>query len=458
MLLLFVVFGAAVLAFTLATVNRRGPNDVDTSSHLLSRRERYAVTWWLERGYFHTGGMMVHPDMQNNPLLYRSAVGGDLISGFLLEKIWIAITGHPNWHLLDIHNQVVSMLTSALLGLLGFRLARRFGLPWLHSFTLGIVLQAVYFTFPDNLWIYWEMSARGWWLPFACVFLLLDERLADGEPNRIAMIAQPVAAFLMTYMEYVAATAFLGSYVITSLLLSERRPNLKRLALITVIPLFAALALFQTQLAVAKRLNPQMPIQGQTFMYRSGLDGDTTYYGGHLDIAYRRDTARANWQPPSIRPLLFHWPSLFFTSVAALVFMIISAMRGRVPWPALVSVFSLLGAYLIYGAVFSQAFVIHPYFYDMMLFTPLMIVLFIVTPGLIEPMVSQRGLLVVVAVFLGIWVSMVQLRIFAIWYPTPKQEQKIGARRKNRAPVEQRPGGPLPQVPDGAQEGRAVSL
>jgi hypothetical protein len=456
LLLLFFLFGVSLLAFDLLTLHSPSAVEINTSIPTM-RREEFSMNWWLQHGYFHSAGMKINPDVQNNPRLYRSVTGGSIVSGFLVVKLSQAITGHPNWRLMRMQNEAVSMLAAVLLGLLGYRLSRRFGVRPLHAFALALMLEAVYFTFPDNLWIFWEMTPRAWWLPFACIFLLADEARLDRPSDRGLMIVQAAAAFLLTYMEHVAGAAFIASYVLLALLLGERRPSWRQLALVTIVPMIAALVMFQAQFALAKALNPELPVTGAGFMKRTGLDGETIYYNGHLDIAHRRDIAARNFAPENIRPLLFQWPWLFFTSVTALAGMMIAGMRGRVPRPAMVSVLSLLGAYLLYAAVFSEALVVHPYYYDMMLFTPLMIALFVVVPSLIEPMTREQGVIIVITVFFGIWLSWVQMRDYAVWYPQPP-EKKVGHGGRTVPRVEQWTGVPLPQPPESAQEGRALSL
>jgi len=452
LLSLFLLFGALLLGFALATVHHRSAEELATVS--TAKREQFTTTWWLQHGYFRSAGLLVFPGPHDVPQVYQSATGGYLVSGFVLEKLYAAITGHPSWRLLKLHNQLVSLLSSVLLALLAFRLARRFGMRPLHAFAVAAAFQAVYFTFPDNLLIYWEMTARGWWLPFVCLFLLADLE----PPSRTTMIVQAVSAFFLTYMEYVAGLGFLASWLLIVLLSGERRASWKRLALVTAVPIILALGIFKGQLALAKALDPQLQTVGSEFSFRTGLDGSTQYYNGHLDIAYGRDLARRNFGTEKTRPLFFRWPWLFFASAAATIFIVIGAMRGRVPHDAVVALLSLLGAYLIYAAVFSQAVVIHPYYYDVMLFTPLMLALFVLTPSLIETMTREKGLTAIVAVFLALWVSMVQLRNYAILFPPPPPEKKVGHGGRTVPRVEQWTGVPLPQPPESAQEGRTLSL
>jgi hypothetical protein len=100
-------------------------------------------------------------------------------------------------------------------------------------------------------------------------------------------------------------------------------------------------------------------------------------------------------------------------------------MRGRVTKHEVAVLASLLGAYLLYAAFFSQAVMIHPYLYDVMLFTPLVVALFSVVPALVESITDHRGIAVLVAVFLAIWVSLVQLRQYALRYPQPEKVTSV---------------------------------
>jgi hypothetical protein len=411
-------FGALVMAFASVTVDRGATTVLDTTpyserTHVLSRTHM-RVTYWLEHGYFASCGLMVS-ESTKGPALYGSSTGAPLISGFVVEKIWSAITGHPSWRLLALHNRLVLLLTAALFALLAFRLARRLGLRPLHALAAAMALEAVWYTFPDNLMTIFEMTGRTWWLAGACVFLLIEERRA--EPSRTSTVAMALVAFFATYAEYIAGTAFLLSYAVITIIAGKERPALKRLIVTCLLPIVLAIGIHRTQIACARAFHPRVEIDGNGFFFRTGLDGSPMYYGDHLDIAYGRNVARANYKPEAIRPLLFRWQWLFFASAAATLFILISAMRGRVPRIAIVSLLSLLGAYLIYAAVFSQAVVIHPYYYDMMLFTPLMLALFVLTPSLIESVTREKGVTVIVAIFLAIWVSMVQLRKYAITFP-----------------------------------------
>jgi hypothetical protein len=421
--LLFLAVGAVVLSFAYLTVHHRSPQELSQNS--MAQRSHFSIDYWLQHGYFRSGGLAVRTG-GTSPLYYhRSSTGGRFITGFIVEKIYFALTGHTSWRLLALHNQVVSLLTATLLGLLGFRLAVRTGATPPHAFVLALCVQAVHFTFPDNLSLYWGTTGREWFLLFAAAFLLLDER-GQEQRTRTLDVLQAVAAFFLVYMEYLAGIAFIVAYIVATLILGSERATLKRMAMTCVLPLVLALGVFGSQLAYVHLQYPKVPKEGSGFLTRTGMDGDARYYGDHLDIAYGRNVARQNF--PHNRPFLFRWPWLFYAGATALVITLIAAMRGRVPRVAVVALISLLGAHFLYAALFSQAVVIHPYLFDVLLFTPLALALFAVVPALAETSTDHRGIAVLAVFFLAVWVSMVQLRRFAMQYPieAPKVSASSG--------------------------------
>jgi hypothetical protein len=411
LLLIFLGVGAVAFAFACATIYNRTSAEIQTNPNAI--RQHYVLDYWLQHGYFHSAGITVRED--GKPYFYKSSTGGCLVSTFVVAKIYQAITGRYGWRLVALHNEVISLIGSTLFGLLGFRLARRAGVPDFHALLLGVSLQLVHFTFPTNLALYWEMTGRGWWLPFAMIFLLLEERAVDRR-TRALTIAQALSVFLFTYMEYIAGVSFIASYIIITLAFTSNRVVVKRLLLACVLPGVLALSVFVSQRMLVNALYPDIPKKGSTFISRTGLDGSLQYYGDHLDIAFRRDTARGNWAEKS-RPFLFHWPWLFIAGTVAVLYTLIGSMRARVPVAATTALVSLAGAYVIYAAMFSQSMVVHPYLYDVMLITPLILALFVIVPAMIESTVRRRGIAIAFAVFFALWMCMVHLRDYAVWYP-----------------------------------------
>lgn len=402
----FLFTGLLLLAFVFLTVHRRPATQL--AANLGAARTHTAVMNWSTRGYFASCGLMVRADT-SPPQIYRSSTGGWLLSSFVLEKLWMAATGRYSWRLIAWHNQVVLVLTASLLALLAYRLARRLGVELLHAIALGIAVELVHFTFPSNLAGYWELGGQAFAMLFLVIFLLCEER-------RLTVL-QAAAMFALTYMEYILGVMFLVAFAIVSLLLPER-PPLRRLLYVLVIPCVAALSVFGVQRLALRQLEQRhaVTVEGSPFAFRSGLDGDATYYTDHLGIAFRRDIARANF--PVNRETLFRWPALFFAGVLALLATLAAYARDRVPRVAGLVPVSMAGAYLLYATVFSQAVVVHPYLYDRILVAPLVLAAFALLPALLEQFTTRRGVVVTVAVFCALWLCFFQLRLYALWFPT----------------------------------------
>jgi hypothetical protein len=397
--LLFLAIGLCTLAYAWLTVHRRA----DFAENPGAVRTRIELTQWLSHGYFASYGLLM--PTSDPTMLYRSSSGAYRISGYV-----VALIGGFDAHAQALHNQLVSLLTSVLFALLAFRLALRLGVSYVHALALAVSAQLVLFTFPENLALYWDMSAQAYWLLPAFAFLVLEERAVDGR-TRKTNVAQALTVFAMTYVEYVSATMFLFAYLLAMLLMNEERPPLKRLLLMLGAPWLAAMALFGMQLALGG-MDDDVKLVGSRFLYRTGLDGDAELYKTPLDIAFGRDIVRA--QRPAAREQLFRWPVLFFSGVLAVLAMFIAYVRRKVPRITILPLIALLGSYLLYAGVFSQAVALHPYLYDLLLVPALVLALFALLPAHVE---SDRGLITLVTFLAAAWTALFQLRLYAMAYP-----------------------------------------
>jgi hypothetical protein len=411
---LFLSVGLVVFIAAFLTVHRRPPQELAVNGGSL--RSRYVLSHWLNEGYFHYFGLTLL-QTPGEVAIYSSSTGGYLVSAFVLEEFYMTLFGRYSWRLIAIHNELVSLLLSALLGLLAFRVSRRIGLDMRLAFAAGASIVIVMFTFPDNLALYWEMSAQAYWLLFATIFLLVEERCLDGDRTHILSLLQAIAAFLMTIMESIAGLAFVSAMAATIFLLEQRRGSWKRFLFLALAPFLAALMLHGIQSFAASRRFPQIPQRGSTFMVRSGLDGESLYYGDHLDIAGRRVWARLNW--PANRKYLFRWTWVFLLGSISTMIMMAAYLAGRVPRIAIETLTWLAGAWLLYAAVFSQSLVIHPYLHDVMLFAPLSLALFAFVPALVESRTRGSGAILLIVVFCAIWYAFFQMRLYALRYPMP---------------------------------------
>lgn len=410
----YLAIAVAVLIVTLFTVNKRQPEEFLAKPN--SVRSHVVLSHWLNEGYFHYVGMINRtPDATS---IYRSSTGGYMVSGFIVEKLYSMMFGHYSYRLLALHNQIISAILSALAGLLAYRLARRFDLETRLALIIGAAIVAVIFTFPDNLDLYWEMSPQAYALLFALVFLLIEERSIDLPSRpRSLLIAQAIAIFLMAVMESIVTMGFAAS-IAAILVILRREQAWKRFVLVVALPCVVAFALYQLQLKVAMTRFPGAATTGSNMLWRTGFDGESTYYGDHLDIAKRRDWARGNW-PPANRKQLFRWPWVFILGTISTFGVLIAFIFNRAPRISLEALIALIGSWLLYAAIFSQAFVIHPYLYDVLLFTPLAIALFAIGPSLLESLTRRTGAIVLVVLFSAVWYSFFQMRLYALRWPLP---------------------------------------
>ncbi len=418
LLALLVGIGISVLVFTFRTVHAESRRDLSTNSNAL--RTNFTIRYWLEHGYLSSAGLAVRPSAPDGVNYYVTSSGGQLVSGLVVSKLFKAISGRHSPLLLALHNQIVTMLAASFMGLLAFRLAQRIGASPLHALVLAVSVEILHFTFPDNLAVYWEMTGRPWFFLFGACFLLIEEHALENRTT-IASIAQAATVFVMAYLEFISTSLFLVSCVVAAAVL--RHPvSVKRAVAVIVVPVALAFGVFRGQLSWVNTHHPETPKIGSTFLFRSGLDGSSVYYGDHLDILNRRDVARRDFKYN--RQYLFRWKWLFIAGTTALLFVLILAARGRVPVIATLSLLSLTGTYTLYAAVFSQGMVIHPYLFDVLLVTPLLLALFCVAPAVIESLTDQRGIAVAAIFFLAVWVTFVQLRRYALWYPPQSTVEK----------------------------------
>ena len=88
---------------------------------------------------------------------------------------------------------------------------------------------------------------------------------------------------------------------------------------------------------------------------------------------------------------------------------------------------TLLGTYLLHAAVFSQLVVLHPYLFDVVLMTPMILALFVMLPALVELRTGATGLIILIVLFAAAWTSLFQLRLYALAYPAPQPAAVLAA-------------------------------
>jgi hypothetical protein len=398
--------------FVVATVHRHAPERLEPEH--FAQRTRHEAEWWLQHGMLDTAGLRVRPRADGTPYIYRSSTGVALWPAYAAQVARTTFGAQPDWFWSAHANLAFTLLTSLLLAWLGFRLARRLGVAPLPATLGAIAFLAVHFTFPDNLATYWEMSGRVPCLLLAAAFLLLDGRRVDGE-RRLSRW-QAAAAFGLTFAEPFSGAFFLLAWTLVTLLHDEDPSRVRRVLLLGLAPAALAFGLYQAQLSVASARHPELAVEGSTLAFRTGLDGDLTYYRDHADLLVgRRPLVEAH--APKAPAGVFRAPVFFLAATAMSLLLLVLALQGRLPAAVTVTTFSLLGGYVLQGAVFSQALAIHPYYYDVLLYTPFALGLFAIAPALVRPRLARPGLAVGVALFCAVWMSFAQLREYAVQFP-----------------------------------------
>jgi hypothetical protein len=428
----FLAAGFVVLLYTLSTVN--GRTEKELQAHPRSARTNVGISYWDQHGYFSSAGLPVRkmrPPSREH-YLYRSSTGAFLVTGFLVQKVYGWFNDGYAWRAVAAHHQVVSLLMSALLAVVAFRIASRFGVKPFHAFTLAVVTQVVFFTFPENLELYWEMSEMPGWMMLVLAYLLFDERTIGAEPSRRTTVIRALLVFAMACLSVTTTPFFVAAYIAARLVLHGFFPGWRSFAAAMLIPAAVALAMYKGQIALAERLNPKMPIYGSTFVFRSGLDGSPKHYTDHADIIYGRRSAAMAKEPDqrtARRPLLF------FAGGLSILALLIGFARGRIaPFPILV-LGGIGGAYALYAGIFSQSIVIHTYLYDGILALPLILALYAGLPALLESLTAASGAFVLVATFAGFIHANASLREYAMRYPLEAPQSSAPAAGKAAAPA-----------------------
>ncbi len=407
---LYAITGLAPLVFAWFTVFPRSEDALASMPGAV--RTQTVLLHWIREGYFHLHGLIV--PLSDGKVFYGRTTALYLLSSFLLEKMSMALTGVYAFRLLALHNELVSLLTASLLALLAYRVATRIGATRRHAIVLGWCVQLVFVTFPTNLALYWEILQQSCYLPAAILFALCEERRTVTRRPRALALVQGSSVFVLCAMDFISGAMFVAAFLLVSFTL-RRRWEFRRLVILLVTPFVMALSIYPVQALLTRFDQPRRPIVGSPFLYRSGLDGDTFLYKTHLDIAFGRDNARRG--RPANPEGLFSWPSLFLGGTLSILALLVVCARGRVSLDAAMPLLLLTGPYVICAAVLSQQVAIHPYAYDVLLATPMMLGLFAVAPALLEARVQRGGLFTVIALFGAIWLAMFQLRVYAMAYP-----------------------------------------
>jgi hypothetical protein len=422
----FLLFGLVVLSFLFATVHHRDPAaeppNVQGRSAANADRFPRLIRLWIEQGYFKHGGMwFLQPgDIgyvdEAHPRVYSSGTMGFLQPAHLLERVSYALRGGFSYRLLLLHNQALVWLASGLLGLLGMRMALRMEIPGLRAFVLGLACTAVYQTFPPNLWYFWEIYSTTAAVVFVIAFLLFEDVRARREGAAPWLdVLRGACVFCATFTEWLVGGFLIVAYSLTTILMSPESFKGKSPLKVLVLPGLAAWGVYRLQVIWVRRNFPEVELVGSSFLFRAGLDGSTQYYGGLSDLWSRR----FHFFMPHLEPIV--QPSFLFVAGGLAVLILAALYLTRLPQlkGPLSGLVTGLGLYGLYVSILSQAAVIHPYMYDILVAVPLVVALFAALPASLERLTHNTGLFTLVSLFTAFVYCFVQLRAYAVAFPLP---------------------------------------
>ncbi len=405
----YIVFGFLVFLFLLVTIHNRDVDEIyyGVKNTLFMR----IIMTWMRDGYLANGGMAFFESVAENPTqeLWRSTSMGWLVGLYLLERIHYWFTGEYSYRLAALYPQVFVWFSSALLGLLAMRLARRMGIKPLHTLVLGVACLAVHQTFPSNLWYYWRTLPAPMLVLLVILFLLIEESTFDRDqiPPWISFL-RGMCVFAMFFIEPFGTFFFISTYLLMAMILDPALLKKQSILKTMILPAGLMVVLFAAQILWVKINYPQVELVGSGFMFRTGFDGAINQVGDHFDLFfnYRR-----------LRSLIYQWKYLFITGSISLLALIGLYLKLPQLKCAVILLAVALGLYIPFAFMFSQSAIIHPQSTDIYLAFSLILALFAVLPAALEKLAKNPGIFVLLAIVLAYCYAMVQIRTYAIEFP-----------------------------------------
>lgn len=402
-LLVFLAWGSLVLLGLFLSVHSR---DIDGGQNALQGRWSNLILLWENEGYVDHGGLWF-----SKPLIEDSAqtvispyTMGFLQGAHLFERIHIWRNGSFSFALLALHNQLIPMLSSALLGFLAMRLTLRLGIRPVHAFVLGLSTQTMYQTFPANLWFFWETYPTTIFVLFMALFLICED-FTDGlesESKPLKFVCR-LSIFCMVFVEWIGALGFLSAYALVSRYFSPEKQSkqvgVKKFAL----PAFLAFVVMAGQLVWVKTSYPDVQLLGE----RSQIGLNQSF----LQVKELSTVLKKRYEP-----LLPDWNVLAMAGFLA-TFIVMSLVRRE---KKSFIHFSILGGGIGFYALFlllgPKSFIL-PEAYEVYLAFTLILALFALLPGWLETFNNNSGIYVLISLALAFCWSCIQLRNYSIYYP-----------------------------------------
>ena len=429
--LMLFVLSLVVLAGLFSTVHNRDLSSV-VEYRSTTGLDRYdqTVQRWIDGGFFRHGGMLFLPPEQAQAywpeqlpsqmpsgalIAYKHGTASYVIPIYVLQRIYLAVTGHLSTRLTLVYNQLSLALVAVALGFLAFRLSASIGLASFHSFALAASCLISFQTFGAVLYSYWEASVLIFPLLFGLILLVRELGRWEHALTRKELIIRCVLAFMVAFGEPATGLLFLLSYLTVRALTSVRGVSTTDVMALFIVPAILVAAYMQAQELLVRANHPIVYFAGTGLLSRLGLDGSTQWYKDHWDLLLRGHLVNLN---SSLAPLS-EWPALMLAGACATIYLLTRYILDPPIREPLRMLFSAAGFYFPLAFIFSQGVYIHPYLYDVSLVVSCLLAVFCLLPAYVETRYNLAGLAVLVTVIGAATFALTQLRTYAVVFPPP---------------------------------------
>lgn len=426
-----VLSALAIMASLFATVHRYAPGAAEAHRARAGFTDRWdrTIQRWLDRGFAHEGGMQFwdrevarnYPRALPPPehiraetvFAWRNSTMSWILPAYWMQLAYKAVGGQYSPRVTTVYNQLIIAAAAAALGYLCAVVVLRLGQPYRHALALGFAAVALFQTHPLSLLSYWEVQPLSVLLIFSALFLTLEFQSGEQTDRRKAshLWLRMLAATAVVFCEPVTGGLFLTTYLVVQSLLADRAPTPRDWTTILIVPAAIVIAYLLWQQAMVRSHYASVVFVGSDLGFRTGLDGDTTYYRDFFDY----------WLRPHLRG---HWlyKLVDWHYFAAIGFLASAAMVARYrEEPVLQAPVRLLlaayGLYVPMALLFSQLVYIHPYYWNLCLLVPLILATFCLAPAYLNARAHYSGMPVLAALVLAVGYAVYNARAYRVVFP-----------------------------------------
>ena len=404
-IIIFLLWGGMILAGLFLSVHSR---DLVESQNVLQGRWSDLILLWEKEGYFFHGGLWFSQSLikDPSPTMIFPYTMGFLQGAHLLEKVQIWVNGSFSFGLLAFHNQLIPMLSSALLGFLAMRLTQRLGIRPLHTFILGLSAQSMYQTFPGNLWFFWEVYPTTLAVLFMILFLICEDLAYGLESKSVYLqLTRKLTVFFMVFVEWVGALCFLSAYCLMSRYFSPEKHIIKRRIVKIALPVFLAFLVMVSQLVWVKANFPDAQLIGQ------GTGPQIELNQSFLQVKDLAKVLKKRYDS-----LLPDWNILTMVGLLATFIVMTMVWREKKHSIHLIMLATGTSSYAVFLLLGPNSFIL-PEAYEVYLAFTLILALFALLPGWLEAFNNNSGIFVLIFSLLAFCWTCIQLRNYSIYYP-----------------------------------------